>query len=218
MRKYQFDLVCRPRRELREREVYQLVRLTEEAFGFRVWVYDGHQIRLNPNKVASILRAGWANRKREDDSVLVNFYSVEDDFIGLLIDVGSVSWMYDEVRVDLIRTQRVPDVSFFKQSIEIIRPFLAVVADLNNERDLRAQEREQGTDFKRPAVLRWVHYMDANLAEAVGGVDYCLGAPAYKVERFCDGVLFQLTEEPFDNDNPEHRHIQLEAMKYLGVD
>lgn len=30
--------------------------------------------------------------------------------------------------------------------------------------------------------------------------------------------LMQITEEPFDNDNPAHREAQLRAMRYLGME
>jgi len=55
------------------------------------------------------------------------------------------------------------------------------------------------------------------MAISLGGIDYCLKAPAWRVERFCEGVLIQLVEGLFDTDNPKHVQIQRDAMKYFGI-
>jgi len=59
------------------------------------------------------------------------------------------------------------------------------------------------------------HYVDEAMARSIGGIDYCLRAPAWKVERFCQGVLIQLVRGLFDSENPEHCRIQKETMKYF---
>ncbi len=55
------------------------------------------------------------------------------------------------------------------------------------------------------------------MARSIGGIDYCLKAPAWKVERFCEGVLIRLVPGLFDPTNPEHLKIQRQAMKYLKL-
>jgi len=55
------------------------------------------------------------------------------------------------------------------------------------------------------------------LRRSIGGIDSCLRAPAWKVERLCQGVLIQLVKGLFDSDNPEHIKIQKEANKYFRL-
>src|SRR5437016_1428971 len=105
MRKYQFPLVCRPRRDLRECQVYEFIRLTEEAFGIRSWEYDGRRVRLDQAAVTALLMDEWANKEGDDHSIILQLWSVEGGYIDLHAVVGSPSWMYDEFRVDFSRIQ-----------------------------------------------------------------------------------------------------------------
>jgi hypothetical protein len=81
---------------------------------------------------------------------------------------------------------------------------------------LRKRCRATG-DFRIPDIIRGFHYLDEGMARSIGGIDFCLGAPAWKVERFCDGVLIRLVPGLFDNNNFRHRGIQHEAMKYFNI-
>ena len=103
-------------------------------------------------------------------------------------------------------------------TVEVFEPFEAYLSEFTNEENLRWFERQQACPgFKRPAIIRGFHYMDEEFAKSVGGTEYCLKAPAWRVERFCDGVLIELTEALFDNDNSEHLAVQRKVMEYFGI-
>ncbi len=55
------------------------------------------------------------------------------------------------------------------------------------------------------------------MARSIGGIDYCLKAPAWHVERFCEGVLIELVPGPFDSSNPDHLEIQEDVMAYFDM-
>jgi len=55
------------------------------------------------------------------------------------------------------------------------------------------------------------------MADSIGGIKYCLKAPAWRVRRFCEGVLIELVPGLFDSEKPEHLRIQEEAMTYFQL-
>jgi hypothetical protein len=145
--------------------------------------------------------------------------SLGSGFILALIATGGDKWSTSFFRIMFNRPRKFPDLSFFRKAVEVVRPFEAFIAVYSNEQELNAYERQrQHLKFDRPATLRWFHYLNAELVSSVGGIRRCLSAPVFKAERICQGVLFQVTKEWFDNSNPEHRDAQLRAMEYLGIE
>jgi len=112
---------------------------------------------------------------------------------------------------------KVPDLSYFEQSIKILRPFEAFLAEDENEYQLDAHGILQTTRFKKPEIIRAFHYLDAEMARSIGGIEYCLEAPAWRVERFCDGVLIQLVPVLFDSTNSRHLQVQKDVMRYFKL-
>jgi hypothetical protein len=113
--------------------------------------------------------------------------------------------------------KKVPDFRYFKKSIKIFKPFEAFLEEAKNESRLDSYDRQQGTKFSKPVIIRAFHYLDAGMARAVGGIDYCLKAPAWRVERFCEGVLIELVPNLFDSDDPEHVRVQEDVMAYFNM-
>lgn len=97
--------------------------------------------------------------------------------------------------------------------IELTRPYEAVVSDIENTRMLE----EKFDVNKVPRAIHWLHYLNKEQADKFGGIEFCLKAPVFKAEQFCDGVLLQLCEEPFDNASSRHFELQAEAMDYFGL-
>jgi hypothetical protein len=110
----------------------------------------------------------------------------------------------------------VPDFDYFEKSIKIFKPFEAYLSEGDNEFALDAYDR-QSPKFDKPAIIRGFHYLDEGMARAVGGIKHCLKAPAWHVERFCEGVLIELVPGLFDNSNPEHIRVQEEVMDYFDL-
>jgi len=114
--------------------------------------------------------------------------------------------------------RQVPDLSYFEKSIEILRPFEAFLSEFDNEDDLDWYERQQAIPkFDKPALIRGFHYLDEGMARSIGGINYCLKSPGWKVERFCEGVLIRLVPGLFDPENPEHVKCQRQVMKYFKL-
>jgi hypothetical protein len=106
----------------------------------------------------------------------------------------------DHYNVDFGESGLRIDARSFRRGIELIRPFEAFLAELNNEDELDAYTRQQEVGlFKAPAIIRCLHYFDDVLASRVGGVDRCLKAPAHEVERLLNGVLINLVGNAFNH-------------------
>jgi len=113
---------------------------------------------------------------------------------------------------------QVPDFDYLEKFIEIFKPFEAFLAEDKNESRLDSYNRQQAIPkFDKPAIIRGFHYLDKGMARSIGGVNYCLKAPAWHVEKFCEGVLIELVPGLFDSSNPEHLEIQENAMAYFNL-
>ena len=146
-------------------------------------------------------------KKRDENTVRIEIHT------GTNREESFIDW-YD---VSMDDEKKVPGFSFFLRSIPIFRPFEAFLGEGENEYKLDAFDRMQVIGFSQPAIIRGFHYLDKDLAQSIGGIDYCLKAPAWRVERFCDGVLIQLVPDLFDSDNWEHLDIQKRVMAYFNM-
>ena len=55
------------------------------------------------------------------------------------------------------------------------------------------------------------------MVQVIGGFDYVLKAPAWSVDKFCDGVLIQLMAVLFDSSNSAHIRVQENVMDYFNL-
>lgn len=218
MRAYQFVQRCRSRNDLRAADVAQFLQLMGEAFDVDFWIYRGEKVDTDEAAIERQLQSLIDPQiPGAGASWILSSHHVENPIIAITT-TGADEWGRDFFDIDFSRCELLPDLSYFRRSIEVCRPFEACITDNQNEVDLDAQERQRRfPNFEGPAILRWYHYMDEPLVEALGGFDHCLRTPAFKVERFCEGVLFQLTEEPFEACNTLHKDYQLRAMRHLGL-
>jgi hypothetical protein len=225
MASYSFDQRCRPCGDFRIDEMIEFFALMKEAFRFPE-LYDQHSkpVPLQSSVLQSIFSKSLSKvfpsvgsevaffsippRSRDDKTVRFDMHA----------GTGSDENVIDQFNIEIGERSRVPDLSYFERSIEIFHPFEAYLSEDNNEFDLNSYDREQAQPgFTKPVIIRGFHYLDKTLAQALGGIAYCLKTPAWHVERFCDGVLIELFPGPLDNTNPEHLRIQEEAMAYFGL-
>lgn len=129
----------------------------------------------------------------------------------------------DEIFVDFFNLDfgsngPTPTAALVRNGVDVLSPFEAFVAELNNEYTMRAHARQNAIPgFSRPAIVRWLHYLDPTLVDSVGGVSRCMSAPVAAVHEIQDGILIQLTFDPFDPENQEHLAIQQNAMRHFGL-
>ena len=221
MRRYQFVQRCRPTGDLRTRDVQAFLVLMKEAFGIEGWFHEPHElIGLELEEIEQRLRATRSKKdlERFGANWVLGAKTSDDQYLVLTIMVGGDQWAPNDFSVDFTRTQILPDLSYFRRSIEIVRPFEAFISDSASELAIDAKFgiRRMENEYDL-LILRWFQYLNADMIAAAGGLERCLGIPAFKVEPFCEGVLIQLTAEPFDGHNQRHLAVQEKAMQYLGL-
>jgi hypothetical protein len=222
MTSYSFDQRCRPRGDFRIPELVEFLELMVEAFRCR-HLYDGRSKPLEivePNlrslfeKTAARQNVGADEdfftippRKRDNNTARIEIHTGTQ--LGKpFIDFYCVS----------MDKHIVPNLEYFEKSIEIFKPFEAFLSESKNERMLDAYNRQRSNPgFVKPATIRGFHYLNEDMANSIGGVDYCLKAPAWHVEEFCEGVLIWLVPALFDSENPEHLEAQEEVMAYFKM-
>lgn len=200
--------------------------LMRPAFGYSsLYGSNGKPVEVTVENLEKRLKDRLRRESFKEIGVNVDFFSIspllrDENTVRFEISTGSGpgSRFIDGFNIQIGESRKVPERRYFRKSIEIFKPFEAYLSEFTNEQNLRWYERQQAQPgFPRPTIVRGFHYMDAEFAKSVGGVEHCLRMPAWRVERFCDGVLIELTETLFDNDNPEHLVVQRRAMEYLGI-
>lgn len=224
MSHYSFRLWCRPRGDYRVGQLIEFLGLVKEAFR-RSELYDSNSRPIN------ITEAGlWkifekrAKRRATVLGITVDFFTIpprvrDDNTVRIEITTGThpEKPFIDMYCLSMGDAGKVPDLRYFEKFINIFKPFEAFLGEAENEFRLDSYHRQQDLKFSRPAIIRGFHYLDANMARSIGGIDYCLKAPAWKVDRFCEGVLIRLVQDLFDPDNPEHIRVQDAAMTYFNL-
>ena len=213
---------CFARGEVRTVDAIAFVKLMQEAFNRSGWLdMKGEPVELDTFAMERALRSDTPEQEIARFGVTWVAKSMGDSpSIVLSVATGGEKLAPNWFTADFTRTQELPDLSYFRRAIELIRPFEAMILDLDNDESLRSMGvvvSRISPPGSRVTSLRWFHYLDRTLSEKIGGISHCLMAPVYRVEPFCDGVLIQLTDEPFDAQNPEHFLVQRRAMQFLGI-
>lgn len=225
MASYSLGQRCKPRGDFRVAEIIDFLTLMKAAFRFSV-LYDKRNkpVNLIPSEFHNLFLRK-IDRTFPSIGVNVDFFSIpprmrDSNTVRFEIHTGTHP---DEIFIDAYNIsigdgRKVPDLSYFERSIQILKPFESFLSEFDNEDDLDSYGRQQAIPkFDKPAIIRGFHYLDEGMARSIGGIDYCLKAPAWKVERFCEGVLIRLVPGLFDPENPEHLKIQKQAMNYFKL-
>jgi hypothetical protein len=225
MRGYDLDLLCRPSGDFRIPEIVDFLYLVREAFQIPVLYGSDNKIveiseenleRRFEKEAKKLLPGVGVNmglfsippRERDIDTIFVLIHSGSDPD-GPIIDSFSVS---------VNKKKLLPDLDYLGKFIKIFKPFEAFLSDRENEIQLNSYERERAIGgFTKPAIIRGLHYLDKDMAMSIGGINYCLKAPAWHVDRFCEGVLIDLVPGVFDSSNPEHLGAQQDVMAYFDM-
>jgi hypothetical protein len=224
MSSYIFRQRCRAMSNFRIPQILSFLKLVQEAFGCPA-LYDSRSRPVDLTE--SALRAIF---EKNVDKIFPTIGANEDFFtippkkrdkntVRIEIHTGTHrnEKFIDAYNISMDDEKKVPSISFFMKSIPIFRPFEAFLAEGENEYRLDAFDRMQILGCSRPAIIRGFHYLDRDMAQSIGGIEYCLKAPAWRVERFCDGVLIQLVPDLFDSDNAEHLDTQERVMAYFNM-
>jgi hypothetical protein len=225
MASYTLRQRCRPRGDFRILEIIKFLILMKEAFRIPEF-YDkrNKSLKLVPSDLQTMFQRK-VDKRFPDIGVNVDFFSIpprnrDDNTVRFEITTGNHpdKIFIDAYNIGIGEAKKVPDLSYFERSIQILKPFEAFLSEFDNEDKLDSYDRQQAIPkFDKPALIRGFHYLDEGMAHSIGGIDYCLKVPGWKVERFCEGVLIRLVPGLFDPENPEHLKIQEQAMKYFKL-
>jgi len=225
MNSYMFRQGCRPVGDFRILQIIEFLNLMKKAFRIDAWYDDRNRPVDTSHDYLYPMFQKRIDKVFPGIGVNKDFFSIpprnrDDNTVRFEIHTGThpEEIFIDSYDISIGAARLVPNCSYLRRSIQIFQPFEAYVAESRNEDFLDAYNREQAIPkFDKPAVIRGFHYLDEGIARSIGGIDYCLKAPAWKVERFCQGVLIQLVRGLFDSDNPEHLRIQKKTMQYFGL-
>ncbi len=225
MNSYSFSQNCRPRGDFRIDEILEYFDLMKEAFRCpEIYGSNSKALELSRENLERIFRKK-IDKLFPGIGVDVDWFTIpprnrDDNTVRFEIHTGAhpEKIFIDTYDISIGEAKKVPDLSYFEKSIQIFEPFEAYLSEFKNEAHWDWYDRQQEIEnFDRPAIIRGFHYMDESLIRNIGGMKHCLKAPAWKVERFCKGVLIELVPGLFDHENPEHLKIQEEAMEHFGI-
>jgi len=224
MNSYTFRQRCRPSGDFRIRKIVEFLQLMEVTFQC-MSLYDSHgdPLELTSKEIRRFME-GAVDKRFPNLGASEEFFTIsplkrDNNTVRIEIHTGTQpdEPFVDSYDLNIGEAWQVPDLSYFERSIEIFRPFEAFLAENKNETALDAHGILQETGFTRPQIIRGFHYLDTEMARSIGGIDYCLEAPAWRVEEFCDGVLIRLVPELFDSTNPRHLQVQKDVMRYFNL-
>lgn len=225
MASYAFNQRCRPRGDFRISELLEFFDLMKEALRCPT-LYDSRSkpVDLTEAGLQRILEMA-AARQLPGVGADKDFFTIppgkrDQNTVRIEIHTGTRPGKpyIDAYNISMGDKRKIPDFIYFQESIEIFEPFEAFLAESENEHRLNAYNREQAIPgFTKPAIIRGFHYLDEDMADSIGGIKYCLKAPAWHVEKFREGVLIELVPGPFDSSNPEHLEIQKDVMAYFHL-
>lgn len=212
-----FRFECAPSAVVRIDDIKAFLDLMKKAFAVKYWEERFSDKRLEDRKNLEEL----LNRERDSDGISFTMKGLVAD--GRIIVNGAIAYksLPFFFGVVLNETSVRPRLDVFKEAIALLIPFDAAVTVQSFARLFHLTDRLnklRSVNSYKPVFVHWYQYWNAELIDMIGGIDHVLRTPAYRTERFLDGVLIQLTEKWFDPDDPEHVAIHRQAMIHLGMD
>lgn len=222
MDSYEFVQRCRPVRDLRVGDAAVFLRLAGEAFRETAWLnVDDEQFMADDSTVKRLMEREKSRESRYERFGLAWIVKSASGEPALLVKVivGGDEYALNSFSISFWGRMDFPTLEFFRKSIRIVRPYEAFVEEEKNGDEIRALLRERRNPSSKSEVkwIRWFHYLDADMAETLGGMAHCLATPAVRIEPLCDGLLLQLTDSPRSLHSDAGRRIQLAAMEHLGL-
>lgn len=222
LNRYKFSMDFPPESDLRVEKVTTFLDLMQQAFNVTNWRTSRDEVfEVSTGAVSRYLNEEGRIR-RSSPGGIVTLGPVENSYpIMISASTGSKEFVWDFMWVDFHATDPMPDLSYFRSCIESCRPTVAEISHSDNLVSLKFGDRAYAQGRKgvkmRPVIINWFHYFNKQMADTFGGMAYCLQTPAYKVEPFCDGILFQLTLEAFNPTSETDLATQRKAMEFLGL-
>jgi hypothetical protein len=223
---FTYDQRCHPNGEFRIQEVIKFLIKIKQNFGI-VDFYDRNDkiVDLSEEYLQKLLESKLPKGRFSKLGATINFFSqppsLRDDST-LLVEIHTGTnpekRLIDHYNFSIGNHFDLQYLDFIRDSIKLFNPFEAFVLESANEFKTQAHVRQQSIrNFERPSIIRYIHYINLNSVQVLGGLEFCLGAPAWKVQEFHQGILLQLCEEVFEPDNPQHLQVQAEVMKYFSM-
>lgn len=217
---------CRPCGDYRAHEIITSLTILKEAFCCENF-YDGNDnvLKITSGSLKEILEKENAKNPFPETGVGLHLFSIppskkDDSTLRFEIHTGTApdSIFIDSLTVSIGNSLQETHLQYLVRFIEIFNPFESFIAEASNEKRLDSYMREQKIQvFGRPAIIRWWHFFDSKMVEMLGGIDYCLDAPAYRTEQLNQGILLVLCEGIFEPNDMEKLETQQRVMKYFNL-
>lgn len=222
---YVFVQRCRPQGHFRIYEVIEFLHLMKEAFRCPTLYDSGNRpVDITETGLQKIFEKA-ARKLLPGLGATEHFFTIppnkrDNNTVAIEIHTGThpEEVFIDFYDISMDDKRKLPHFDYLEKSIQLFEPFEAFLAERENEYNLDAYDLQQAIqNFSKPAIIRGFHYLDKDMARSIGGIKYCLKAPAWHVEEFCEGVLIELIPGPFDSSKPEHLEVQEEVMAYFDM-
>ncbi len=98
----------------------------------------------------------------------------------------------------------------FKDCIPLFDPYWAAIINRDNTM------KPQNNDIPLNKFVHWLNYWASNLVDEIGE-DRLKVAPLFSTEKWHDGYLIKLHENPIDIESPAELEAQRAAKEYFGL-
>jgi hypothetical protein len=217
---YGFTITLPKTEGFRTEEFITFLRLMSEILGVSGWLdIKGRQVLMTPEYIDILIHKEYSSNHLANSGVEFCFRSIEGQ--PPIVTSMTTGWEYsdDYFNVGLSNIPKMPSLNSFLRCIESLSPVEAHISHYENVSEIVKIRNQRGIKVRKkpPYMLDWFTYIAEYFTNDIGGIEHCLATPVYKVERFFNGLIFQLTEELFDVHNPTHLQIQIRAMEHLGL-
>lgn len=98
----------------------------------------------------------------------------------------------------------------FKDCIPLFDPYWAAIINRDNTM------KPQNNDIPLNKFVHWLNYWGSDLIDEIGE-DRLKVSPLFSTEKWHDGYLVKLQENPIDSENPAELEAQRAAKEYFGL-
>lgn len=228
MRKFHFFSVCR-RSTHDLHDIKSFLKLFDASLGHPDWTQGRGPITLSYLK-RELLRSQTAIpyvRSREGLGEFINLLTKQDDLhasFGLFCKRKTLLSRVGGNTFSLNFTDRdgLPPVAALIKALKLVQPWHAELTERGNCDALDSEGRcgsvvHPSDRPERIWMVHWFQYLDKKLIAQMGSLRHVLKMPCYRIEKLAGGVFWQLTEDYFEPDNPQHLAAQRAAMEHLGI-
>ena len=172
--------------DMRLSEVMETMLILKEAFGFPDVYTEEGPFPITEESFCRIIEK--KATKTGLFLVLPAYRQEEPEGMAFRMVIGSPSeprLFRDYLILNIRDWVGVDKLGYMEKCVDATTCAEAFVSDWRNEEALNFFDRDKAVFYcGRPGIIRWWHYMDNKMVKNLGGLDFCLKAPAWRVRQF----------------------------------